>query len=100
MPVILDERATEDWMKPTRAGPAVAEAAARAGALRSADDAARLAVRKQREERGPRAELTPPWAQPDHWARIVWETRVVTLAWAGLLALALVVLCFLLFRAI
>ena len=37
-----------------------------------------------------RSELTPPWAQPDHWARIVWETRVVTLAWAGLLALALV----------
>jgi fatty acid desaturase len=36
-----------------------------------------------------RSESVPRWAQPDHWGRIVWETRVVALAWAALVVLAL-----------
>ena len=31
MPVVLDERAAEDWMNPRETGPAVVETAARAG---------------------------------------------------------------------
>ena len=54
MPVVLNERAAEDWMS-ARARPAVTKTAARAGASRSARDAARLATRKQREKRQPGA---------------------------------------------
>lgn len=35
-----------------------------------------------------RSDLAPRWAEPDHWASIVWQTRVVTLIWVGLLAMA------------
>jgi len=33
--------------------------------------------------------LAPAWAERDHWARIVWQTRAVALAWAVLLVLAI-----------
>lgn len=36
-----------------------------------------------------RSELIPRWAQPDCWARIIWETRVVALVWTVLVVLAL-----------
>ncbi len=55
MPVILDERAAEDWINPLRGGPVLAKTAARAGAFGAARDAAPLVARKQREKRGSRA---------------------------------------------
>ena len=54
MPVILDERAAEDWINPLRGGPVLAKTA-RAGAFGAARDAAPLVARKQREKRGSRA---------------------------------------------